>query len=166
MIVLDASTLILLAKAELLGAFLQAAKRKALIPREVEKECCEMKQSLDALVISRAIQEKRIKVAAVANKRLCDQLLRDFPLARGETEAIVLAASRKAVLATDDKQAINACKLLGVPFTTAIGILVRMREKGVLGKDEAIQKLETLARFGRYKVEIVKDARARLEGIK
>lgn len=43
-------------------------------------------------------------------------------LGKGEAEAI------------DDKNGINACKLLGIAFTTAIGTLVRSREKSVAGR--------------------------------
>jgi len=76
----------------------------------------------------------------------------DFGLGRGEAEAIVLALAEKArVLGIDDKNGINACKLLGVAFTTAIGILVRMREKRLLTTNESLVKLEGLAKHGRYK---------------
>jgi hypothetical protein len=45
-------------------------------------------------------------------------------------DSIVLALAEKTqVLGIDDKNGIKACKLLGVAFTTAIGILVRMRER-------------------------------------
>jgi len=40
--------------------------------------------------------------------------------------------SEKALLGVDDKNGINACKVLGLAFTTAIGILIRSREKGVV----------------------------------
>ena len=88
----------------------------------------------------------------------------DFGLGRGEAEAIVLALSEKAdVLGIDDKNGINACKLLGIAFTTAIGILVRSREKGLLTGSEALSKLATLAKHGRYKESILEDARRKLE---
>jgi predicted nucleic acid-binding protein len=88
----------------------------------------------------------------------------DFGLGRGEAEAIVLALSEKAdVLGIDDKNGINACKLLGIAFTTAIGILVRSREKGLLTGSEALAKLATLAKHGRYKESILEDARRKLE---
>src|SRR5207302_580927 len=66
----------------------------------------------------------------------------DFGLGKGEAEAIVLALAEKAaVLGIDDKNGINACKLLGVAFTTAIGILMRMCEKKLLTASEALDKL-------------------------
>jgi predicted nucleic acid-binding protein len=64
--------------------------------------------------------------------------------------------------AIDDKNGINACKLLGVAFTTAIGILVRMREKRLFATNESLVKLEGLAKHGRYKGSILEDARRKL----
>ena len=58
MIVFDASTLILLAKAELLEPFLAGSKLEAVIPREVEREACEAKESFDALVIRELIAKR------------------------------------------------------------------------------------------------------------
>jgi predicted nucleic acid-binding protein len=164
MIVFDASTLILTAKSELLGLFLAHVHAPAVIPTEVERECCGSKRSLDALVIQRALNESRIKTAAVKNRRVVAKLEADFSLGRGEAEAIALALKVKAQLVgIDDKNGINACKLLGIPFTTAIGILVRSWEKGLLDESEALQKLAALAKHGRYKNSIIEDARRKLE---
>jgi predicted nucleic acid-binding protein len=66
-------------------------------------------------------------------------------------------------LGIDDKNGINACKLLGVAFTTAVGVLVRMREKGLLTVGEALVKLATLGKHGRYKQSILEDARWKFE---
>lgn len=164
MIVFDASTLILLSKAELLDLFLANTKLAVVIPGEVEKECCGSKKALDALIIQRAVDESRIEVVAVKNRKLVAKLEADFSLGRGEAEAIALALNEKArVLAIDDKNGINACKLLGVAFTTAVGILIRSREKGLLEGAAALARLELLAKYGRYKNSIIEDARLKLE---
>jgi predicted nucleic acid-binding protein len=164
MIIFDASTLILIAKTEMLGPFLDSVGLNVAIPVEVEKECCETKKSLDALTIEKALRESRISVVAVKNRKFVTKLEEDFGLGKGEAEAIALALAGKAhFLGIDDKNGINACKLLGIAFTTAIGILVRLREKGTLTANEALAKLDTLARHGRYKRSILEDARRRLE---
>jgi hypothetical protein len=67
------------------------------------------------------------------------------------------------LLAIDDKNGINACKLLGIAFTTALGILLRSREKGLIDLQSALSKLAALARNGRYKGSILEDAKLRLE---
>jgi predicted nucleic acid-binding protein len=164
MLIFDASTLILIAKVEVLDAFLGSIGLDVAIPREVEKECCSVKRSLDALMIQKTVDESKIKVIAVKDRKLVTKLQADFGLGRGEAEAITLALAEKAqVLSIDDKNGINACKLLGVAFTTAIGILVRMCEKRLLTASEALVKLEGLAKHGRYKQSILEDARRRLE---
>ena len=164
MFVFDASTLILIAKAELLEPFLAGIKLRVAIPGEVEKECCGPKKTLDALMIQKAVDESKIEVVAVKNRRLVAKLRADFSLAKGEAEAIVLALKEKALLGIDDKTGINACKLLGLAFTTAVGILIRSREKGLLEGPDALAKLAILAKYGRYKDSIIEDARLKLEG--
>lgn len=164
MIIFDASTLILTAKSELLDLFLAHVGKSVMIPAEVEKECCGSKNALDAVVIQRALDESRIKTVAVKNRRLVAKFQADFSLGRGEAEAIALALTEKAqLLAIDDKNGINACKLLSIPFTTAVGILIRSREKRLIDTPEALEKLAALAKHGRYKDLIIEDARRKLE---
>jgi len=164
MLIFDASTLILLAKAELLDEFLDSFDGEVLIPTEVERECCSAKKSLDAFVIEKAINEKRIMVKVLKERRLYRKIRADFALGSGEAEAIALAYSAGAQLVgIDDKNGINACKLLKIPFATAINILIRMCEKGLVEKELAFLKLAALERYGRYKSSIISDARSRLE---
>lgn len=164
MIVFDSSTLILLVRGDLLVGFLNAVKQKIVIPKEVERECCEEKESVDAMIIRQAIQEKKIEVRPLRERRAYEKIRVDFNLGRGEAEAVALGLAGKAKLvATDDKRAIHACSLLKIPYTTAIDILVRLYEKGVLEKQEALVKLESLERYGRYKKAIIADARSKVE---
>ena len=162
--VFDTSTLILIAKVGLLDLFLTNVSVPVAIPGEVEKECCGSKKALDAVIIQKALDESRIKTVGVKSRRLVTKLRADFSLGRGEAEAIALALNEKAeVLAIDDKNGINACKLLGVAFITAVGVLIRGREKGLLEESEALEKLSSLAKHGRYKHSIIEDARRKLE---
>jgi predicted nucleic acid-binding protein len=164
MIVFDASTLILIAKVELLDLFLGNVGAPVAIPAEVAKECCGSKKALDAVMIQKALDESRIKTMAVKNRRVVAKLETDFSLGKGEAEAIALAVSEKArLLGIDDKNGINACKVLGLAFTTAVGILIRSREKGFLEGPEALEKLARLTKHGRYKDSIIDDARLKLE---
>jgi predicted nucleic acid-binding protein len=62
---------------------------------------------------------------------LLSKLELDFSLGAGESAAVVLAITQQAgLLGIDDKSGINACKFLGIPFTTAVNILIGCREKG------------------------------------
>src|ERR1700683_2042563 len=129
MIVLDASTLILITKIDLLDSFLASIGREVAVAGEVVRECCAVKKTLDAHLIQKALDESRINVLVVRNKKLVARLSSDFSLGRGEAEGIALAVKERAELVgMDDKSGINACKLLGVAFTTALGILVRSYE--------------------------------------
>ena len=47
-----------------------------------------------------------------------------------------------------------------------LGILIRMREKDIVSGEEAVRKLETLQKFGRYRSDIIEDVRLRLEAKK
>ena len=164
MIVFDASTLILIAKADLLDLFLTSINVPVAIPREVEKECCSSKKALDAIIIQKALDESRIEVFTLRNRRLVAKLRTDFSLGRGEAEAIALGLDEKAqIVGIDDKNGIDACKVLGIALTTAVGTLIRSREKGLLEKPDAIAKLALLAKYGRYKHSIIEDARLKLE---
>jgi len=164
MLVFDASTLILIARAEFLEPFLAGSGLPVTIPGEVERECCGVKRGLDALMIQKAIEESKIKVATVKNRALVAKLRADFSLGTGEAEAIALALAEKArLVGIDDKNGINACKFLGISFTTAVGIVVRSREKGLLEGPDALAKLAVLAKYGRYKDSIIEDAKRRLE---
>jgi predicted nucleic acid-binding protein len=164
MIVFDSSTLILLTKVELLDVFLGDYEGKVLIPREVEVESCSGKKSFDALFIRDRIKERKISVAKVSNTALCNQLMRDFRICRGEAEALVLALEMKAkIVATDDKNAIKACKLLKLSFTSAIAMLVKMAERKVIDAEKASAALKALTKYGRYGEGIIKAAKERLK---
>ncbi len=167
MIIFDSSTLILIAKIDLLSPFLASVELPVAIPVEVERECCGAKKTMDALMIQKALEESRIQVLAVKNRKVVSRLQADFSLGRGEAEAIALAINERAqLLGIDDKNGINAAKLLAIPFTTAVGILVRSREKGLLNHSEASAKLTALAEYGRYKPSIVENARRKMEARK
>jgi uncharacterized protein len=164
MFVFDSSTLILTAKVGLLDLFLSEIGMEVAIPRAVEGECYGGKKTLDALMIQRAVDESRITMRSVRNRKLVLKLEEDFSMARGESEAIALALQEKARLVViDDKHGINACKLLGIPFTTAVAILLRSRQKGLLDRGDALVRLSKLARHGRYKSSILEDAKRKLE---
>ena len=164
MFIFDSSTLILTTKIDLLNLFLKEIGMGVVIPKAVEQECCGGKKTLDALQIQKAVEESRIKIKTVKNRRLVTKLEEDFSMARGESEAIALAVQERALLVgIDDRQGLNACKLLGIPFTTAVAILLRSCERGLIERGDALNRLAALARFGRYRSSILEDAKRRLE---
>jgi predicted nucleic acid-binding protein len=58
------------------------------------------------------INEKKIQVLKVKNAKAVMKLMEDFNIDEGEAEALILAIQEKAIMvATDDRNAIRACKL-------------------------------------------------------
>ena len=91
--------------------------------------------------------------------------MEDFNIDEGEAETLTLAMEKKASLvATDDKNAIRACKIMRLDFTTAIAVLVRACERNLIQADEALVKLQKLQSFARYKKTIIETARNQIEG--
>jgi predicted nucleic acid-binding protein len=83
----------------------------------IERECLAKPMAVDALMIQKAIQKKRIVVRPLRGEKLQRELLADFPMGQGEAEPIALALANKGKLVgIDDRAGINACKLLQIPF--------------------------------------------------
>jgi len=87
-------------------------------------------------------------------------ILKDFPLGRGEAATFLIARDKGNVLATDDGLAIKVCKIFSVGFVTAIHFLIDAH----LDSSLALAKLELLKKYGRYSVQIIKDAEERIRG--
>ena len=158
MLVFDASTLILLAKSELLDIFLDDYEGTPLIPGAVAAESTASSRP-DALMIRQRIAEGRLEVEEVEESRVLGRLGLDFRLGSGEAAALALALEKgeSAIVATDDRSAIRACKVLRIKFTTSLGILGRAVEKGLLTRDVGMTYLERLRAYGRFKDEIIEE---------
>jgi len=164
MIVLDASAVILLAKIDLLEIFVSNFSGRVLIPEKVREGVC-IEEMGEAPLIVKLIKDKKIQVLKVKNGKPTKKLMDDFNIDTGEAEAIILALQEKvSIIATDDRNAIRACKILKIEFTTAIAVLIRAFEKNLIDKDEALIKLRKLELVARYSRAIVEDARKRIEG--
>lgn len=163
MVVFDASTIILLAKIDLLETFISDFNDRVLIPEKVRDEICrETRKETPAL--TKLIEDKKLIVLKVKNDALLKKLMEDFAIDAGEAEALALALQEKAaIIATDDRNAIRACKLLKIEFTTAIAVLLRAFEKNLIDADEARIKLQKLVSVARYKRVIVEDAKKQIE---
>lgn len=159
--VFDASTLILLAKIELLREI--KGEIKIIIPEKVKAECLS-KEGIDSLLISALIKEKKIEVKKAGNVVAIKKLRNDFKIESGEAEAIWLAKSLNCPVAVDDGPAIKACKVIGQRFTTAIHLLLELVSRNRLELQMAMAKLEKLSHYGRYSRTIIEDAKMRLKG--
>ena len=106
------------------------------------------------------IKEKNITVIKNPVQVKMNLILKDFPLGRGEAAAFLIARDKDSVLATDDGLAIIVCKIFSVRFVTAIHFLINAH----LDNSLALAKLELLKKYGRYSVQIIKDAEERIRG--
>lgn len=135
-----------------------------VIPLAVKKEACR-KEAEETPLIENLLQSNTIRVLKVKDSKIIKKLMNDFHINGGEAEAVSLALQEKAlIVATDDRNAIRACKMLKIDFTTAIAILIRTFEKKLIDRDEAIIKLQKLEVIARYSRAIMEDARERIEG--
>jgi len=160
-IVFDASTLILLAKVELLREITKDVN--VIIPEKVKTECLS-KKGLDALLISTLINEKKIETKRTKDIRAVKKIQQDFRIDAGEAEALWLAIMLQCPIAVDDGPTIKACKVMGQRFTTAIHFLLNLTAFNKLEVPIAIEKLERLSIYGRYSKKIIEDAAKRLKG--
>ena len=164
MLFVDASTLILAAKTELLDLFIEASHEPLAISPEVEKEATQ-KKTFDALLIRQRIDEKRLTVKNVKGKATVKKIMVDFSLHKGEAETIALCMENSGkAIATDDYNAMKACSVLNIEYATSLGILLKLYKDKKLGKEDAKLKLDGLARYGRFSREIIDDFTQRLEG--
>lgn len=163
MIVFDASTLILLAKIEVLELFVSNFEGEVLIPETVRAEV--LKEDKEEVpLIKTLIDSKKIQISRLKDEKQTRKLMNDFSIA-GEAEAIVIALKKGAhAVATDDRNAIRACKMLRLEFITAIAVLIRAVEKRLISKEEAMSKLQKLQSIGRYNKAIIEDAAKQIEG--
>ena len=160
-VIFDSSTAILLVKIQLLNAV--AERLKVIFPVKVGEETTNKKDSFDSKLISRLINENKIE-ATKANQSKVNKLLEDFNIEKGEAEALEIAKEKRCILATDDGPSIKICKILNIPFTTAIHFLIYFYGNKLLNKKIALEKLKMLEKFARYDYDIIKDAKNKIEG--
>ena len=164
MISCDASTLILLAKSDLLKETLLDFE---IIITEIVRKECTVKDTFDSKLIQTLISSEKIRVEKGSSKKEIDRIMKDFNINAGEASALLLAKKKQIPLATDDGLTIKASKLLGIPFLTAIHFVVHIFERGIIADREmALVKIENVATFGRYNHRIVESAISRIKGEK
>ena len=158
-VVFDASTLILLAKIELLSLVVERVT--AVVTPQVEYEATRQSARWDAGVVRALIEGRQITIRK-AEPALTRRLAEDFRLEAGEASTLALAKRQGGMMATDDGVAIKACKTVGVPFVTALHVLLEMSERRMMDRPMALVKLEQLQKVGRYHPRILESAMVRL----
>jgi len=160
LVISDASTLILLNKINLINKIIKFISIK--IPEEVKKEAVDVGKEnnyLDAFEIENLINKNFIEIKKVKNNKKVNWLMRGFNIERGESEAIQLFIELKAdLLATDDKNAINACKVLDIPVSGSLAFVINSVDRKIISKKEGEEMINKLSIFGRYNVDVINKA--------
>ncbi len=162
-LVMDASSLILLGKCSLIEAI--AKEFRVIVPKKVLDEVANeeiVKQYPDAYVIAELVQRRIIEVTLIEKRGFRFP----FTLDEGETEAILLARQmKKAILVTDERKAIKACRYLKIPFIISPRLVTDLYRLGKIGMLEARRSIEKLGIIGRYSPEIISEALIRLKEV-
>lgn len=154
-IICDASSLILLAKVNLLSAFVE--RNEAIVPEVVYKEVVrgEDKGRKDSLVTKKLVAEKKITIKA-PDKKTKEKIKELFNLQQGELEVITLGVKEKSVILTDDKKCINAAKALELEFITSLDVITALCKKGGISKKNALECISRLNEYGWYSKNLIK----------
>ena len=155
-LIVDSSSLILLAKCNLLE---EVSKRfEVLVPTAVSEESAAdklKKRYPDAALIASMIERGALKVITPRESRLP----LPFPVHRGEKEALLLSLEcNKALLATDDGRAIKAARFFDIPFIISPKTVIELARREWISYSKARMSLEKLGKIGRYSPEIIADA--------
>lgn len=149
MVIMDSSSLILLAKMEALDKMLKSIRETVMIGEQVYKEVT-AKDTFDAKLITSRVKEGIIEIRKMRKMQLFKDVMKDFGCGAGEAESITLSIESGEGIATDDKKAINACKLLKVRWATTADLLVEMYDKKKITKEEALAYADRLEKYGWY----------------
>lgn len=107
------------------------------------------KNNLDAMISKKKI----IKIAPISENRLLAFRNRYFRLGKGESELILIAEewqkqNKEFYCIIDDNEARKIAELFKLKCTGTIGLLLRLKEKGLITKDELIDYLKRLEKCG------------------
>ena len=163
-IVVDSSSIILLAKCNLLE---EVCKYYNIVaPTAVREEAASkklIKKYPDAALIGKLIDKGAIKIINPGVARLS----LPFSIHRGEKEALLVSLNYKnALLATDDGRAIKAARFLNIPFIISPKIVVEMVRLNLISFLQGRKSLEKLGKIGRYSPEIIAEALISLQEVK
>ncbi len=165
-IICDSSFLVLISKLELLDLLIELFEN-ILIPQSVFIEAVDQGKKLkkmDAFLIEKRINDQKILVEEIKDLTEKANLIRNFNLHEGESEALILYLEKKAeLLGTDDYKTLKVCKILNIKYFTTPLFIFLCFSKNKLSKNIAIAKYEELQEFGWYKEDLILDFKNRIE---
>ncbi len=165
-IICDSSFLVLISKLELLDLLIELFEN-IIIPQSVFIEAVDQGKKLkkmDAFLIEKRVIDQKILVEEIKDLTEKANLIRNFNLHEGESEALILYLEKKAeLLGTDDYKTLKVCKILSIRYFTTLLFILRCFSNNLLSKDRAILKYEKLQEFGWYKEDLIVEFKNRLE---
>ena len=169
LVVSDSSSLILGVKAGLLD--LICKEFIVEIPRKVFEESVvsgKASGKVDAFIIENAVEDGAIIVKDVRKSvGKIGKWLKEFNLGSGEADSILLYIQSNAkLLLTDDKQAINAAKIVGVAWTTLPDLILEFASRKKIDCESALDALKIVQEEGRYKINFILEAFRKIEEMK
>lgn len=161
-LVLDASSVILLAKADILMEI--CALANIIITAEVKQEVMKglERGRKDALLLRELVKEGKIKQSE-ADKALTGKLQNDFKLGIGESATISLALTKNIPLATDDNKARKAAKILGLSVLSTLDFPFTLHSKGVITREKAKSCIKVFRKEGWFDEHLIEKALEQLE---
>ena len=158
-IVVDACTLILLAKAGVLDEFV--ALFDAIVPQAVYDEVLagKTKGAIDALISERLYQQQKLQVVMPKNIALIKKCATDFGMGLGEAQVIVHSLSEHVgVVATDNKQGRKAARVHNLQTVGSIEIIVALYRLKKISLTKAHVAFEELQKSGWFHHALIEQA--------
>lgn len=165
-IICDSSLIVLLSKLELLDLLIEVFEN-IVIPQSVFVESVDQgkeAKKMDAFFIEKRIIDQKIIVEKIKDLTEKENLMKNFNLHDGESEAIVLYSEKKAdLLGTDDYKTLKVCKILNITYFTTPLFIFLCYSKKKLSKTMSILKFKELHKFGWYKKDLFSEFIDRIE---
>ena len=154
-IISDATSLILLAKAELLELFVN--RNKVIVPKLVYGEVAKGKDKgrADSMLVEKLVNEKKLSIVT-AHKARKNKIEKAFNLRGGELEVISFALGKNDVILTDDKKCLNAAKALNMNFINSLDVTIALHKNGAISKEKAMECVDILEEYGWYAKDMIK----------
>lgn len=154
-IVIDASSIILLAKITVLEKLTE--NNKLIIPEKVYIEVIKGKEKArhDAFLVERLVNENKLKIEKI-NEKEYEKIKKLFGLWAGEAEVLALSLKYKLPIITDDKKCLNVAKSINIKYMTSLDIVIALFKKSRINKQKALSSLESLEEYGWYKKDVIK----------
>lgn len=154
-IVIDATSLILLAKAGLLEILVERNKVNA--PRLVYEEVIKGKDKgrEDSMLVERLMMEKQLSIVSV-NESVKNRVEKMLNLKGGELEVVSFALGKSHIILTDDRKCLSAAKALKIDFITSLDVIASLYKNGAISKHKAAECIETLEEYGWYKKNLIR----------